>query len=210
MSCYPPANDAGERPAWPPGFGIVTGQGIAGVGTLIALVEDQDAELLLTLAQAALLPIVGQMREVHENISEVDSQIHAWHRSNELSRRLETIPGIGPITASAIAATVADATLFKSGRQLAAWIGLVPRQNSSGGKDRLGRISKQGDPYLRRLLVVGAHAVFRFSGKGKAAFTRWAAELLAKKPSNIQRRRRRLGEQDGEDRLGADDDRPMF
>jgi len=93
------------------------------------------------------------------------SPIHAWHRSNELSRRLETIPGIGPITASAIAATVTDASLFKSGRQLAAWIGLVPRQNSSGGKDRLGRISKQGDPYLRRLLVVGAHAVLRFSRK---------------------------------------------
>lgn len=166
-------------------FGVVTRQGIAGVGTLIALVEDQDADLLPPLAQAALRPIVGQLREVHEKVSEMDRQIHAWHRSNELSRRLETIPGIGPITASAIAATVADATLFKSGRQLAAWIGLVPRQNSSGGKDRLGRISKQGDPYLRRLLVVGAHAVLRFSAKSKVASTRWAAELLAKKPCNV-------------------------
>lgn len=78
-----------------------------------------------------------------------------------------------------------DASLFKSGRQLAAWLGLVPRQNSSGGKDRLGRISKQGDPYIRRLLVVGAHAVLRFSRKGKAAPTRWAAELLTKKPYNV-------------------------
>ncbi|MFS2155646.1 IS110 family transposase, partial [Rhizobium sp. Rhizsp42] len=111
--------------------------------------------------------------------------IHTWHRGNELSRRLETIPGIGPITASAIAATVADASLFRSGRQLAAWIGLVPRQNSSGGKDRLGRISKQGDPYLRRLLVIGAHAVLRFSKKGKTAPTRWAADLLVKKPYNV-------------------------
>jgi transposase len=148
-------------------FGFVTRQGLAGVGTLIALVEDQDAELLPPLAQAALLPIVGQLREVHEKISEMDSQIHAWHRSNELSRRLETIPGIGPITASAIVATVTDATLFKSGRQLAAWIGLVPRQNSSGGKDRLGRISKQGDPYLRRLLVVGAHTCSDSAEKAK-------------------------------------------
>ncbi len=115
----------------------------------------------------------------------MDRQIHAWHRSNELSRRLETIPGIGPITASAIAATVTDASLFKSERQLAAWIGLVLRQNSSGGKNRLGRISKQGDPYLRRLLVVGAHAVLRFSRKARAPPTRWAAELLAKKPYNV-------------------------
>lgn len=166
-------------------FGVVTRQGIAGVGTLIALVEGQDADLLPPLAQAALRPIVGQLREVHEKVSEMDRQVHAWHRSNELSRRLETIPGIGPITASAIAATVSDATLFKSGRQLAAWIGLVPRQNSSGGKDRLGRISKQGDPYLRRLLVVGDHAVLRFSAKSKVASTRWAAELLAKKPYNV-------------------------
>lgn len=166
-------------------FGVVTRQGIVGVSTLIALVEDQDADLLPPLAQAALRPIVGQLREVHEKVSEMDRQIHAWHRSNELSRRLETIPGIGPITASAIAATVSDATLFKSGRQLAAWIGLVPRQNSSGGKDRLGRISKQGDPYLRRLLVVGAHAVLRFSATSKVASTRWAAELLAKKPYNV-------------------------
>lgn len=122
---------------------------------------------------------------MHEKVSEMDCQIHAWHRANELSRRLETIPGIGPITASAIAATVPDASLFKSGRQLAAWIGLVPRQNSSGGKDRLGRISKQGDPYLRRLLVVGAHAVLRFSKNRKTAPTRWAADLLAKKPYNV-------------------------
>lgn len=88
-----------------------------------------------------------------------------------MSRRLDTIPGIGPIKASAIAATVVDASLFKSGRQLAAWTGLVPRQNSSGGKDRLGRITKQGDPYLRRLLVVGAHAVLRFSKNRKTAPT---------------------------------------
>ena len=189
-------------------FGIVTRQGIAGVGTLIALVEDQDADLLPPLAQAALLPIVGQLREVHEKVSEMDRQIHAWHRSNELSRRLETIPGIGPITASAIAATVTDATLFKSGRQLAAWIGLVPRQNSSGGKDRLGRISKQGDPYLRRLLVVGAHAVLRFSAKRQSGVYPLGCRIAGEEA--IQRRRRRPGEQDGEDRLGADDERPML
>ncbi|TIU44264.1 MAG: IS110 family transposase [Mesorhizobium sp.] len=166
-------------------LGIVTRQGIAGVGMLIALVEEDDHDLIPPLARSALLPLIGQLREVHEKVSDMDRQIHAWHRSNELSRRLETIPGIGPITASAIAATVTDASLFKSGRQLSAWIGLVPRQNSSGGKERLGRISKQGDPYLRRLLVVGAHAVLRFSRNGKTAPTRWAAELLLKKPYNV-------------------------
>lgn len=166
-------------------FGIVTRQGIVGVGMLIALVEDDGHNLIPPLARSALLSLIGQLREVHEKVGEMDRQIHAWHRSNELSRRLETIPGIGPITASAIAATVTDASLFKSGRQLAAWIGLVPRQNSSGGKDRLGRISKQGDPYLRRLLVVGAHAVLRFIRKARVPPTRWAAELLAKKPYNV-------------------------
>lgn len=125
---------------------------------LVALVEDEGHDLIPPLARSAL----QQLREVHEKVGELDRQIHIWHRSHELSRRLETIPGIGPITASAIVATVTDASLFKSGRQLAAWLGVVPRQNSSGGKDRLGRISKQGDPYIRRLLVVGAHAVLRF------------------------------------------------
>lgn len=163
-------------------FGIVTRQGIAGVGMLV---EDDDPDLTPPLARSALLSLIGQLREVHEKVSEMDRQIHAWHRSNGLSRRLETIPGIGSITASAIAATVTDGSLFKSGRQSATWIGLVPRQNSSGGKDRLGRISKQGDPYLRRLLVVEAHAVLRFSRKTIVAPTRWAAELLAKKPYNV-------------------------
>lgn len=168
---------------------------------LIALVEDDDHDLIPPLAQSALLPLIGQLREVHEKVSEMDRQIHAWRRSNELSRRLETVPGNGPITASAIAATMTDVALFKSGRQLAAWIGLVPRQNSSGGKDRLGGISKQGDPYLRRLLVVGAHAVLRFSRTGKAPSTRWAADLLMKKPYNVVGRR--AGEQNGAGRLGA-------
>jgi transposase len=166
-------------------FGIVTRQGTAGVGTLLELVEDKNCELIPPTARTAILPLVAQLREAHQKISEMDRQIQAWHRSNELSRRLETIPGIGPITASAIATTVTDPTLFKSGRQLAAWLGLVPRQNSSGGKDRLGRISKQGDPYLRRLLVVGAHAVLRFCRKGKTKPTQWAAELLTRKPYNV-------------------------
>lgn len=166
-------------------FGIITRQGAAGVRMLIEVVEDEERDLIPPLARTALLPLIEQLRDLHERIGEMDRQIHAWHRTNEVSRRLETIPGIGPVTASAIAATVTDISVFKSGRQLAAWLGLVPRQNSSGGRERLGRISKQGDPYIRRLLVVGAHAVLRFSRTGKTASTRWAAGLLAKKPYTV-------------------------
>lgn len=115
----------------------------------------------------------------------MDRQILEWHRSNALSRRLETIPGIGPVTASALAATIPDASNFRSGRQLAAWIGLVPRQSSSGGKERLGRIARQCDPYIRRLLVIGAMAVLRFSRKSKAASTQWVRDLLERKPAKV-------------------------
>jgi len=114
----------------------------------------------------------------------------AWHRANEASRRLATVPGIGVITATALVATVGDAAQFSSGRQLAAWLGLVPNQNSSGGKERLGRISKRGDRYLRRLLVHGARAVLRWSrGEKKAGpkqgRTAWQKSLLARRPTNV-------------------------
>ncbi len=95
-----------------------------------------------------------------------------------------TIPGIGPIIASAISATVPDASLFRSGRQFAAWLGLTPRANSSGGKDRLGRISKQGDGYIRRLLVTGATAVIRLARQGNPSKV-WAARLLQRKPARV-------------------------
>lgn len=166
-------------------FGIVVAKGRAGVMTLATLVEDDEHDLIPEIAREALLTVVDQLRDVHERIGVIERKILIWHRSNEQSRRLETIPGIGPITASAIAATVTDARLFRSGRELAAWIGLVPRQNSSGGKDRLGHISKKGDPYLRKLLVVGAHAVLRFARNGKLATTKWATSLLARKPYQV-------------------------
>ena len=166
-------------------FGIITRHGRVGVSALITLVEDDEQELIPGLARDALLAMVDQLRDADKRIGAIERQIHAWHRANEQSRRLETIPGIGPITASALVATITDPSLFTSGRQMAAWIGLVPRQNSSGGKERLGRISKKGDPYLRRLLVIGAHSVLRFAHKGKASTTRWASELLARKPYKL-------------------------
>lgn len=166
-------------------FGIVTRVGRAGVSTLITLVEDDEHDMIPAIARDALLAVVDQLRDAHERCGVIERKIQAWHRSNVQSRRLETIPGIGPITASAIAATITDASLFRSGRELAAWIGLVPRQNSSGGKERLGHISKKGDAYLRRLLVIGAHAVLRFARNGKASTTKWAATLLARKPYKV-------------------------
>jgi transposase len=166
-------------------FGIIMRQGKAGVGTLVALIEDDEQALIDRMTRDALRPLVAQLREMHERIGQLDRHIHAWHRSNAASRRLETVPGIGPITASAIVATITDPSLFRSGRQLAAWLGLVPRQNSSGGKDRLGHITKKGDGYIRRLLVIGAHAVLRFARTGKGASTKWAAELLTRRPYKV-------------------------
>src|SRR3974390_3235310 len=131
-------------------YGIVSAQGVGGVGSAIkALHEDQTS--LPMLARFALHGLVAQLRSIEVEIEKIDAEILKWHRSNEASRRLATIPGIGPITARAIAASVPDATLFRSGRQFAAWLGLTPKSHSSGGTDRQAGISKQGDGYLRRL-----------------------------------------------------------
>jgi transposase len=166
-------------------FGIIMKQGKAGAATLVALIEDEDHDMLAPMVREALLPLVAQLRDTNERIQHLEQHIVAWHKSNAVSRRLATIPGVGPITASAIVATVTDPHLFSSGRQLAAWLGLVPRQNSSGGKERLGSITKKGDGYVRKLLVIGANAVLRFARKGSASSTRWAADLLQRKPRKV-------------------------
>jgi transposase len=143
-------------------YGIVKAQGPAGVNSLLALVQEaQDA--VPVHAQSDLRSIVSQFHALAKEIGHLEKQILDWHRHDEVSQRLATVPGIGPITASAIAATVPDASIFRSGRQFAAWLGLTPRPHSSGGKERLGGITKQGDGYLRRLLVVGATAVIRMT-----------------------------------------------
>ena len=114
-----------------------------------------------------------------------ERRIHAWHRSDEASRRLETIPGIGPIIATALVASVSGPSVFKSGRELAAWIGLVPKQSSTGGKERMGRISKQGDQYLRWLLVAGAMSVIRQGRKTNFEKNPWLADLVRRKPAKV-------------------------
>jgi transposase len=118
-------------------------------------------------------------------LKEIEAEIVTWHNENEASRRLATIPGIGPITASAIVATVTDPTQFHSARQFAAWIGLVPKQNSSGGKERQGGISKQGDRYLRRLLVLGATAVIRHARSKATAEFAWLRGVLDRRPAPL-------------------------
>ena len=135
-------------------------------------------------ARSALHTIGAQLRSLASEVDRLEAQILAWHRADDTSRRLATIPGIGPITASAIAAAVPNASMFRSGRQFAAWLGLTPRAHSSGGKERLGGISKQGDGYLRKLLVVGATAVMRMARKD-AARQPWVAQLLERKPVKI-------------------------
>jgi transposase len=164
-------------------FGIVRARGLGGVKAAIeALHEVQEG--LPELARVALHGLVDQLRIIRVEIAKVEKRIVAWHRDNDVSRRLATIPGIGPITASAIAAAVPDATLFRSGRQFAAWLGLTPRAHSSGGRERLLGISKQGDGYIRCLLVIGATAVIRFARQGNANKV-WAAKLLERKSARL-------------------------
>jgi transposase len=127
--------------------------------------------------------LAAQLQALQRMIGSIEKRLMVQHRANEASKRLESVPGIGMIGASAIAATVTDANAFRSGRDFAAWIGLVPRQDSTGGKQKLGPISKQGDRYLRRILVVGVHAVLR-RAKQNPEYP-WLTQLLARRPFKV-------------------------
>src|SRR5262245_7666174 len=165
-------------------FGIVTSRGVRDIDRLLQLLTDTHTRLP-ELAREMLGVLADQLREVAARVRIVEAQLLAWHRSNDVSRRLGTIPGIGPITASAIAATVVDANQFSSGRQFAAWLGLVPQQRSSGGKERLGGISKRGDGYLRRLLVHGARVIVGWRKRSAQTTDRWIGGLLSRRPMNV-------------------------
>lgn len=166
-------------------LGLVADQGRDGIAKLVAIIMDEEnLQSLPEAMQRALQVVVAQLGALQAQIGELDRCIHAQHRASDVSRRLESIPGIGVIGATAITATVTDPGTFKSGRDLAAWIGLVPRQHSTGGKEKLGSISKQGDRYLRRLLVVGATAVVRQARLHPAKYP-WIARLLARKPAKV-------------------------
>lgn len=161
-------------------FGIVAAPGEAGLGRLIAMAVDAADPSLPVVAREALAMLAAQMRDAEAKIEALDREILAWHRADEASRRLATIPGIGPVIASAIVATIGDPTRFRTGRDFAAWLGLVPSQHSSGGKTVLGPITKMGDRYLRALLVLGATAMLRRKNTG---YGPWLARLLARKPA---------------------------
>ncbi len=166
-------------------LGMIAPQGREKIDDLIAVIEDGEDESVPALAKAALKPLVAQLRSAEEAIAAADDEIMAWHKGNEASRRLETIPGIGVHTASAIAASVPDPSFFRSGREFAAWLGLVPRQNSSGGKERLGRISKQGNRYIRKLLVLGATSMLRQARANTAPGADWVNGLLERRPPRL-------------------------
>src|SRR6516165_4273114 len=140
---------------------LMPAKGDKGVKELLTILADEKDTRLPIDARASVIVLAAQLQALQTLIGSIEKRIKAQHRSNQASKRLESIPGIGVIGATAIAATVADPTVFRSGRDFAAWIGLVPRQNSTGGKQKLGPISKQGDRYMRRILVVGAHSVLR-------------------------------------------------
>jgi transposase len=165
-------------------FGIVIRVGLPQVETLLAVIDNEADDRLPPLARACLSGLAAQFMSLQSEIGVAEKRIHAWHRASEVSRRLQTIPGIGPIIATALTASITDPSVFRSGRELAAWIGLVPRQSSTGGKERLGRISKQGDPYLRWLLVAGAMAVIR-QAKRRGTADPWLAGLIANKPTKV-------------------------
>src|SRR6202047_1125545 len=142
-------------------FGIAAAQGREGIKVLLAIVAQDEGSRLPVEAHASLTILATQLQAVQTLIGSIEKRIVAQHRSNEASKRLETIPGIGIGGATTLTAVVTDPQGVRAGRDVAAWIGIVPRQDSTGGKSKLGSISKQGDQYLRRILIVGAHSVLR-------------------------------------------------
>jgi len=166
-------------------FGIVAPVGRQGVEALLEVAADGGDNRVPEVARSCLAALGAQLRALKAQILEFDRRITAWHRSNETSRRLDAIPGVGPALATALVASVADAKAFRSGRNFSAWIGLVPKQHSSGGKDKLGSISKQGDRYLRSLFTAGALAVIRYAKIHGTKHRPWLTALLARRPTKV-------------------------
>lgn len=166
-------------------FGIVAPVGRHGVEALLEVVADVSDKRLPEVARGCIAALGAQLRRFKEQILEFDRMIMAWHRSSETSRSLDELPGVGPALATALVASVADPKAFRSGRDFSAWIGLVPKQHSSGGKDKLGSISKQGDRYLRSLFTAGALAVIRYAKIHGTKHRPWLTALLARRPTKV-------------------------
>ena len=183
-------------------FGIVAGVGRNGLERLLQVIEDGEDDRVPSGARDCLLALRNQLEMVKHQVLDADRSILAWHRASEVSLRLDDIPGVGPLIASALVASVPDPHIFKSGRDMAAWIGLVPRQNSTGGKERLGHNSKAGNRYLRMLLVVGAMSVIPPSQAGGVYPKAMANQVTG--TSINENRRHRSCQQDCPHRLGYD------
>ena len=165
-------------------LGIVAAQGREGLKQLLTIIADEKDARLPIDARASLIVLAAQLQALQTMIGSIEKRLMAQHRASEESQRVETIPGIGIIGATAITATMTDPNAFRSGRDFAAWIGLVPRQDSTGGKQKLGPISKRGDRYLRRILVVGAHSVLRRAKQNPEKYP-WLTQLLARRPFKV-------------------------
>jgi transposase len=166
-------------------FGIVAPVGRQGVEQLLGVVADANDNRLSEVARDCVAALGAQLQMLKAQILQFDRLIIAWHRSSEASKRLDAIPGVGPILATALVASVGDPKAFRSGRDFSAWIGLVPKQNSSGGKERLGNISKRGDRYLRSLFTTGALAVIRYAKIHGTKHRPWLTALLARRPTKV-------------------------
>src|SRR6476660_3454111 len=165
-------------------LGIVAAQGNAGLKELLKIIAGELDTRLPVDAHARLVVLAAGLHAVQTMIGSIDKRVMIEHRSDEASKRLRSIPGIGIVGATAIAATVPDPKVFRSGRDFAAWIGIVPREDSTGGKHKLGPISKRGDQYLRRILVVGVHAVLKRARHQPEKYP-WVTRLLERKPFRV-------------------------
>ena len=165
-------------------FGIIIPQGIGYIASRVPdLIEDASDELPGTF-RMLVQRLLDHLKELDRQVDELEAQIQAWHRSSELSCKLAQVPGIGPITASALVASIGDAKNFDSGRQVAAWLGLVPRQHSSGGKSNLLGMSKRGDTYLRTLLIHGARSVIYRAGQ-RTESCQWINSVVNRRNKNV-------------------------
>jgi len=165
-------------------FGIISAKGRNGTAELLQIIGNVSDDRIPPVARFCLELLARQYLTLNAEVSSIDKRIHAWHRSCEQSRRLEQIPGIGPIVATALVAEIGDWRAFRSGRSLAAWIGLVPTQHSTGGKERLGSITKQGNRYLRWLLVAGAMAVIRYA-RAHGTKRPWLTRIIDRRPAKV-------------------------
>lgn len=166
-------------------FGIIAPQGALRLADLVVQIRSADEAHLPRIVASAMLLMVAQIEALMTQINQLGRVLLVWHRQDEASQRLASIPGVGVITATALVATVTNPTHFRSGREFAAFLGLVPRQNSSGGKERLGRISKMGDRYLRKLLVMGATSVIRRARTSTQGAAAWIRSLLERRPARV-------------------------